>query len=67
MRLLTEEPLRALRTASATASLVVAGSHGRGFFSCGTSSARSALLLRVSDCPVAVIGPAVRDTDGAGS
>ena len=59
-----EPPLRALRAASATASLVVVGSHGRGFFLRHVIGSVSSALLRVSDCPVAVIGPAVPDADG---
>jgi nucleotide-binding universal stress UspA family protein len=60
-----ELPLPALRAASATASLVVVGSHGRGFFLRHVIGSVSSALLRVSDCPVAVIGPAVRGTDSA--
>ena len=62
-----ESPLRALRTASATASMVVVGSHGRGFFLRHVISSVSSALLRVSDCPVAVIGPAAREHDVAAS
>jgi nucleotide-binding universal stress UspA family protein len=56
-----ETPLRALRAASATASLVVVSSHGRGFFLRHVVGSVSSALLRVSDCPVAVIRPATRD------
>lgn len=57
-RLVTDEPaLRALRTAAATASLVVVGSHGRGFFLRHVLGSVSSALLRVSDCPVAVVRP----------
>lgn len=62
-----ESPLRALRTASATASLVVVGSHGRGFFLRHVLGSVSSALLRVSDCPVAVISPAAREHDVDGS
>lgn len=60
-----EPPLRALRTASTTASLVVVGTHGRGFFLRHVIGSVSSALLRISDCPVAVIGPAVRDSEVA--
>jgi nucleotide-binding universal stress UspA family protein len=61
-----EAPLRALRAASTTASLVVVGSHGRGFFLRHVVGSVSSALLRVSDCPVAVIGPAVPHSDELG-
>jgi nucleotide-binding universal stress UspA family protein len=51
-----EPPLRALRVASSSACLVVVGSHGRGFFLRHVLGSVSSALLRVSDCPVAVVG-----------
>jgi nucleotide-binding universal stress UspA family protein len=57
-QVVTDEPaVRALRSASATASLVVVGSHGRGFFLRHVIGSVSSALLRTSDCPVAVVGP----------
>ena len=56
-------PLQALRAASSTASLVVVGTHGRGFFLRHVLGSVSSALLRVSDCPVAVVGPADRDAE----
>jgi nucleotide-binding universal stress UspA family protein len=55
-----DRPLQALRAASSTASLVVVGTHGRGFFLRHVLGSVSSALLRVSDCPVAVVGPAGR-------
>ncbi len=53
----TSEPvLRELRRASQQASLLVVGSHGRGFFLRHTLGSVSSALIRVSDCPVAVVG-----------
>ena len=56
-----EPPLRVLRAASSTASLVVVGTHGRGFFLRHVIGSVSSALLRVSECPVAVVGSSVRD------
>jgi nucleotide-binding universal stress UspA family protein len=54
----TDEPAaRALRVASSTASLLVVGSHGRGFFLRHVLGSVSSALLRTSDCPVAIVGP----------
>lgn len=52
-----EAAVRELRKASRTASLVVVGSHGRGVFLRHTLGSVSAALLRVADCPVAVVRP----------
>lgn len=51
-----EPPVRALRAASTTASLVVVGTHGRGFLLRHVLGSVSSALLRISDCPVAVVG-----------
>ncbi|MCU1673307.1 MAG: UspA protein [Frankiales bacterium] len=53
-----ESPLHELRYASHSASLVVVGSHGRGFFLRHVLGSVSSALLRVSTCPVAVVGAA---------
>jgi nucleotide-binding universal stress UspA family protein len=53
-----EPPLRALRAASTTASLVVVGTHGRGFLLRHVLGSVSSALLRISDCPVVVVGVA---------
>lgn len=53
----TEHPLRALRTASDDARLVVVGSHGRGMVWRYALGSVSSALLRVAACPVAVLGP----------
>jgi nucleotide-binding universal stress UspA family protein len=53
-----ESPLHELRYASHAASLVVVGSHGRGFFLRHVLGSVSSALLRVSNCPVAIVGPA---------
>jgi nucleotide-binding universal stress UspA family protein len=58
-----DPPLQALRAASATAALVVVGTHGRGFFLRHVIGSVSSALLRESDCPVAVVGPADRDAE----
>lgn len=58
----TDEPaVRALRSASSTAALVVVGSHGRGFFLRHVLGSVSSALLRISDCPVAIVGPEADD------
>ncbi|MDT7537486.1 MAG: hypothetical protein QOI82_1071 [Actinomycetota bacterium] len=63
-QVVTEEaPLQALRAASSTAGLLVVGTHGRGFFLRHVLGSVSSALLRVSDCPVAVVGPAERDAE----
>lgn len=53
----SEHPLRALRTASDDARLLVVGSHGRGMIWRYALGSVSSALLRVSACPVAVLGP----------
>jgi nucleotide-binding universal stress UspA family protein len=53
----TEHPLRALRTASDDARLVVVGSHGRGMIWRYALGSVSSALLRVAACPVVVLGP----------
>lgn len=56
--LISDEPaVRVLRSASSTASLIVVGSHGRGFFLRHVLGSVSSALLRTSDCPVAIVGP----------
>jgi nucleotide-binding universal stress UspA family protein len=56
-QLVTEAaPLNALRSASSEATLLVVGTHGRGFFMRHVIGSVSSALLRVSDCPVAVVG-----------
>jgi nucleotide-binding universal stress UspA family protein len=58
-QLVTDEPpVRALRAASTTASLVVVGTHGRGFLLRHVMGSVSSALLRISDCAVAVVAPA---------
>ena len=52
-----EHPVRALRIASETASLLVLGTHGRGVFGRFVLGSVVAALLRVADCPVAVVRP----------
>jgi nucleotide-binding universal stress UspA family protein len=52
-----ESPLHELRYASHSASLLVVGSHGRGFFLRHVLGSVSSALLRVSNCPVVVVGP----------
>lgn len=52
-----EHPLRALRTASDDARLLVVGSHGRGMIWRYALGSVSSALLRVAACPVAVLGP----------
>jgi nucleotide-binding universal stress UspA family protein len=59
-----EAPLPALRRASSNACLLVVGTHGRGFFLRHVLGSVSSALLRTSDCPVAVVGPASRDWQG---
>lgn len=54
----SEAPLHELRIASRSASLLVVGSHGRGVFLRHVLGSVSSALLRVSNCPVAVVGPA---------
>lgn len=50
-------PMHALRSASEDARLLVLGSHGRGVIWRYALGSVSSALLRVSTCPVAVIGP----------
>jgi nucleotide-binding universal stress UspA family protein len=59
-----EAPLRALRSASTTASLVVVGTHGRGFILRHVLGSVSSALLRISDCAVAVVGHADESATG---
>ncbi len=54
-----DHPFRALRQSAEDARLLVLGSHGRGFVQRHALGSVSAALLRVSTCPVAVIGPDV--------
>ncbi len=56
----SDHPFRTLRLAADDARLLVVGSHGRGFVQRHTLGSVSAALLRVSTCPVAVLGPDVR-------
>lgn len=60
-QLVSDEPaLRALRSSSPDAALIVVGSHGRGpVLRHGLGSVSSA-LLRTADCPVAIVGMSVR-------
>ena len=53
----TEHPMRALRTASDDARLLVVGSHGRGMLWRYALGSVSSALLRVVACPIAVVGP----------
>jgi nucleotide-binding universal stress UspA family protein len=55
----SDHPFRALRQAADDARLLVVGSHGRGFLQRHALGSVSAALLRVSTCPIAVIGPDV--------
>lgn len=59
MAIRSEHPFQALRLAADDARLLVVGSHGRGFVQRHALGSVSAALLRVSTCPVAVIGPDV--------
>ncbi|MCU1590162.1 MAG: universal stress protein [Frankiales bacterium] len=63
-RVVTDKaPIRALRAASSTAGLVVVGTHGRGVFLRHVLGSVSSALLRVSECPVAVVGSPARDAE----
>ena len=55
----SDHPFQALHQAADDARLLVVGSHGRGFVQRHALGSVSAALLRVSTCPVAVIGPDV--------
>jgi nucleotide-binding universal stress UspA family protein len=56
-----EHPERALRLASETASLMVLGTHGRGVLGRFVLGSVVAAVLRVADCPVAVVSPTETD------